>query len=57
MPHLLLDKVGKLIYLHKIFQHLSAGVAGKRRPDGKPAGLETARAERLESINNTVNRS
>jgi len=27
---LLLDKAGKLIYLHKIFQHLSVGVIGKR---------------------------
>jgi len=34
---LLLDKVGDLIYLHKIFQHISVGVVGERRPGRKPA--------------------
>ena len=51
---LLLDKVGDLIYLHKIFQHISVGVVRERRPGRKPASREFTWAECLESINNTV---
>jgi len=51
---LLLDKVGDLIYLHKIFQHLSVGVAGNDNRAENLSAPETAPAERLESINNTA---
>jgi hypothetical protein len=56
-PQLLLDKAGELIYLYKIFQHISVGVVRERRPGRKPASRQMTWAECLESINNTVNRS
>ena len=50
----MLDKAGELIYLYKIFQHISVGVVGERRPGRKPANRHMTWAECLESINNTV---
>ncbi|MBU3936438.1 MAG: hypothetical protein KJ555_09055 [Proteobacteria bacterium] len=41
---LLLDKARGLVYLHKIFQHLSVGVVEKRRPGRKSANRETTQA-------------
>ena len=54
---LLLDKVGDLIYLYEIFQHISVGVVRERRPGRKPASRQMTWAECFESINNNSNRS
>jgi hypothetical protein len=48
---LLLDKAGGLVYLHKIFQHLSVGVAGKRRrAENLPALIRSGQNDLNQSI-------